>query len=263
MSTIVKTDAIVLKSMKYRETSKIVTFYTREFGKMSGLVKGARAAKSKFSGLALEPMSLVSTVVYKKEGRELQTVAQCDLIKAYRRILANLETMSVGLAIVELVDMIAHEEERNVPLFVLIVSSLDAVDAATKNPSNVLYSFELHLMSILGFKPSFGACISCGRSVQRSAGKKGIVQFHLSKGGLLCGDCALVPGHKVSLSEQAVDVLGLLLRAENAAEVVEVAIDKSSREEIESFLWTYLRFHVTGIRPLRSGKVFSKILTSA
>ena len=68
MSYIAKTEAIVLKSMKYRETSKIVTFYTKQFGKITGLVKSARSAKNKF-GSSLNLFSHIELVIYKKEGK--------------------------------------------------------------------------------------------------------------------------------------------------------------------------------------------------
>ena len=63
---IAKTEAVVLRSMKYRETSRIVSFYTKQFGKISGIVKGARSPKNAF-GSALQPMSHVSLVLYKKD----------------------------------------------------------------------------------------------------------------------------------------------------------------------------------------------------
>ncbi|HEV8538897.1 MAG TPA: DNA repair protein RecO, partial [Bacteroidota bacterium] len=101
MSQIVTTEAIVLKSMKYRETSRIVTFYTRSFGKIPGIVKGARQAKSKY-GTSLQPMSYVSLVFYRKEGREIQTVSQCDLMKSFRHLAEDMEKMAVGMAMIEL-----------------------------------------------------------------------------------------------------------------------------------------------------------------
>ena len=73
------TDAIVLRAIKYGDTSKIVTLYTRRFGKVAVIAKGARSAKSKF-GSALEPMSLIQAVFYRKENREVQLLSQADLL---------------------------------------------------------------------------------------------------------------------------------------------------------------------------------------
>ena len=72
---ITKSEAIVLKSMDFRDSSKIVTFYTRSFGKLKGIAKGARQMKSKF-GAALEPITRVSLVLYKKEHRDLQLISE-------------------------------------------------------------------------------------------------------------------------------------------------------------------------------------------
>ena len=97
MSSIVKTEAVVLKSMKYRETSKIITFYTRDFGKVKAIAKGARQPKNKF-GSSLEPMSYVLVVLYRKEHRDLQLISQCDLIKTFRHLSEDLDKMAVCMS---------------------------------------------------------------------------------------------------------------------------------------------------------------------
>jgi len=71
--------------MKFRDTSKIVSLYTRRFGRVSVVAKGARDRKSRF-GAALEPMSHVSAVFYKKERSDLHLLSQCDLLNGFRRI---------------------------------------------------------------------------------------------------------------------------------------------------------------------------------
>ena len=265
MSTIVKTEGVVLKSMKYRESSKIVTLYTREFGKMSTIVKGARRAKNKY-GSSLEPMSYDSVVVYKKEGRDLQTLAQCELIKSFRHLYDDLERMSAGLTIVELVNMIAHEEEGNVPLFALLVESLELLNAAQKNPSNLLYRFEIRLAAILGFRPTFDACISCQAPVESSQEFREDIPFHLSKGGPLCGRCtSRVPGsgNTFTLSRSILQVLNCIARNPMHEGVLEIPIDQQSRVQIEHFLWMYLCCHVSGMRSLKSSQVFTQILRVA
>ena len=77
-----KTEAVVLKAVKYRETSKIVTLYTKKFGKINAVAKGAMLTTSKF-GASLEPMSYILAVLYKKETREVQFLSQADLIKPF------------------------------------------------------------------------------------------------------------------------------------------------------------------------------------
>jgi DNA repair protein RecO (recombination protein O) len=259
MSTIVTTDAIVLKSMKYRETSKIVAFYTHKFGKISAIVKGARRSKSKY-GSSLEPMSYVSVVIYKKEGRELQTVSQCDVIKPFRHLTDDLDKIAVGLSVIELVSIVAHEEEENIPLFNLVIDTLTALNDAKRNPSNLFYSFQMHLAQVLGFQPIFDRCISCGSDILSTASINESIEYHLDKGGPLCVNCSNVPGHRTKLSPKVFNILERIASTSTFDSMQNLEIDKKSRNEIESFLWSYLQYHVTGFRALKSTKVFSRIL---
>lgn len=258
MSQIVKTDAIVLKSMKYRETSRIVTFYTKQFGKVSGIVKGARQVKNKY-GSSLQPMSYVSLVFYKKEGRDLQTVTQCDLVKSYRHLAEDMERMAVGMAMIELIANIAYGEEENVPLFTLLVDSLTAVNDATKSPPLLLYHFELRLAAVLGFQPRFEACISCRTAVQGEDSSRGIITYHLGRGGPLCENCSSVPGPLRRLSAQTLRALKDLSRCESPEQVLTIDLGRQTMEEINGFLMDFLRHHIAGMRSLRSNKVFSQI----
>ena len=184
---ITRTDAVVLKSMKYRDSSKIVTFYSRRFGKVKGIAKGARQMKSKF-GAALEPLSAVSLLFYKKEHRELHLISQCDTLKTYRNIHSELDRMAVGLSILELIDQLTHEEEGNDPLYSLLVQSLDELEQAEKHFMNFFLAFELRCASVLGFMPSFDACQVCGKDLDDLVADEPAV-FQSAKGALVCDRC--------------------------------------------------------------------------
>jgi len=257
-----KTEAIVLKTMKYRGTSMIVTLYTKQFGKMSGIVKGARQAKSKF-GSALQPMSHVQVVVYKKEGRDLQTVTQCDALTTHRGLGEDIEKMAVGMSMVELISNIAHEEEENPELFSLLQESLAAVNSATKNPSNVLYYFELRLSHLLGFQPRFDDCISCRAPIFRGENAGEQVTYHLGRGGPLCAGCSSVPGQTRKITVRNLRVLKSISECDTYEAVIEIDIDYRAKEEINGFLWDYLRQHISGMRTLKSSKVFSRIFDAS
>ncbi len=254
---IVRTDAVVLRSMKYRETSRIVTFYTRQFGKLAGIVKGARRPKNKF-GAALQPMSCVTVVLYKKEGRDLQTISECDLMRPFRSLMEDLEKMAVGMSIIESVSNIAHEEEGNAHLFDQLVASLTALDETKRNPMNIFLQFEIRLAGILGFRPVFDHCIGCSRPMAPASEE---VSFDLDKGGPVCANC------RRSLHGQAIRIAGgslrILSQIETAAaheQLTSLEFDKSARHEIEEVLQRFLRRHVTGMRSLKSERVFSRIL---
>jgi DNA repair protein RecO (recombination protein O) len=259
MSTIEKTEAVVLRSMPYRETSKIVTFYTRRFGRLSTIVKGARRRTSKF-GSSLELMAHDLIVVYRKEGRELQTLSECDLLHSYRGLHEDLEKMSAGMAMIELISLLAREEEENAPLFSLLTDSLAAVDGATKNPSHVFYWYEVRIAKILGFQPAFGHCAVCGRSLPENEAADDPIRFDLGRGGPVCRSCTPEPGHTLLVDGALLRALDGVSRAPAPQDAAAMEFDQGMRERIREFMGTYLRTHVHGLRPLKSDKVFSRIL---
>jgi DNA repair protein RecO (recombination protein O) len=259
LSSIVKTEAIVLRSRKYRESSKMLTLYTKEFGTMTALLKGVRRASAKFPK-AIDPLSYVSVVLYTKVNREVQTISQCDLNNTFPKIVEDLDKLSIALMMIELTTVSAHGHEKNLLLFTLLVEVLEALNHATKNLKNVLYTFEIGLAESLGYHPTFDRCISCGKLVPNIDSDVKI-EYHLDKGGPLCNKCrAIQQGHKTNVSIRALQVLQEL-RNMGMSNMIEVEIAKELQQEVDTLLWSYLRYHVSGIVQLKSRRVFSEILT--
>ncbi len=258
MSALSRADAVVLRTMKYRDTSLIVTFLTREYGKLAGVVKGARRTKGGF-GSPLQPMTRVQAMVYRKEGRDLQTIGSCDLIESYRHIQEDIVRMAAGMKLVELVSMIAHEEE-DPELFDLVVGALGALDGAPGDPETLFHWSEIAFAAHLGFELTFHSCAGCDRPKAPTgpAGAKAV--FHLERGGILCGDCAGLAGEKMTVRRSTIDLLDRIAGSAGPVEAMALPVKKEDHAEMDTLLWSFLRRHVAGLRPLRSGAVFAKIL---
>jgi DNA repair protein RecO (recombination protein O) len=274
---ITRTDAVVLKSMKYRDSSKIVTFYSRRFGKIKGIAKGARQMKSKF-GAALEPLSAVSLILYKKDQRELQLISQCDLLKTYKNIHSELDRLAVGLSIIELLNQLTHDEEGNDALYTLLVQSLDELERAQKHFMNFFLAFELRCASVLGFMPSLDACKGCGRKLDDLVSDDSAV-FQSGKGAVLCSRCwepKTVPrngalrsgwtGASRGFSDEgsirvSIGVLKALQRLLNAPLESIGSLDLGSAlgNEIDGTLRLYLRQHFDDFKPIRSFDMLKKL----
>ena len=270
---ITKTDAVVLKSMNYRDSSKIVTFYTRRFGKIKCLAKGARELKSKF-GAGLQPITTVSLVLYKKEHRELQLVSQCDAVKTYRSVHSDLERMAVALAVLELVNQLMHDEEENAALYDLLTETLDEIERAKKNVLNLWLAFQIRCASIFGFTPDLESCLECGRSVD-DIGPDGSAVFQLSKGSVICARCGRqenvvksnTPGRfkrsfgtargasgedgNTRVSIGTLKVLHRILTA-RLDSVTAIELPAAARNEIDGTLRLYLRQHFEDLKPIKS-----------
>ena len=256
---IVTTEAVVLKTMKYRESSRILTLYTREFGKLSVIAKGARERKSKF-GSALEPMSYVNAVLYKKDTRELQLLSQCDVVKPLQHLSEDMERMAAGMGVVELVDAVSHAEEENKPLFALLLNTLNAINNATKNALNALYYFEIRLLDIMGFRPNINACFNCGASFEERATGPGVLELHVSYGGVLCAACSSKGMGLAAISAGTVKVLQRLQEVSDVEAVTRIKMSPQMKNEVRRTLRHYLQTHVEGLRTLKSEAVFSSIM---
>jgi DNA repair protein RecO (recombination protein O) len=254
---IVKTEAVVLKSRRYRETSKIVTVYSRKFGKISGIAKGARETKSKF-GAALEPMTHVSLVIYKKEHRELHLISQSEIVQLFSHLHSDLAKITAGLSVVELIDAAMHDEESNETVFRLLLQVLGELDSATKNLQNVLYYFRLRLLDLMGFKPDFQACARCRKRLVRGTSSEMPVHFDVQAGGILCKNCAVRFSRSVKLPFRTVKILQELQSA-SLSELTSIEIPFASQLEIEETLKAYIKFHLAGVSRLKTEGMSKKL----
>jgi DNA repair protein RecO (recombination protein O) len=255
---IVKTEALVLKSKRYRETSKIVTFYSEKFGKFKGVAKGARETKSKF-GAALEPMAYVSIVLYKKEHRDLHMISQSEIVRLFPRLHSDLARITAGLSVVELTDAAMHDEEPNEPVFRLVIQAISELDTATKNLDNVLYFFRLHLLDLMGFKPDFQACVRCKKKLVQLTPDGKTAQFDVQAGGIVCKSCAMRFPRRVNLTLGTVKILRALQEAA-LSDVTVVEIPDSSKKEIEEILKMYTKVHLVGVERLRTEGLSKKLV---
>jgi DNA repair protein RecO (recombination protein O) len=259
VTNLVTTDAIVLKSLNYSESSVILTFYSQEHGKLTGMVKGARRTKTAY-GSALHPMSHVRIVLYEKSGRDIQTVTACDSVRQFKNLSEDLDKMVVGFAIVELVRNIAHEQEPNPRLFATLTGTLAALNDSAGNYVSMFHWFELRLASILGFTPEFQTCAGCGKPLANEADE--LPEFHLEKGRSLAGACKETEGKKLAVSMNILSALQTLSEIDDPAEVPALNLPRPISREIDNLLWAFLSYHVSGIRPLKTRKVYQSMMES-
>lgn len=254
---IVTSEAVVLRTRKFRETSVIATLYTRAFGKVSMIAKGARQRKGRF-GSALQPMNFVKAVFYWKETKDLHLLSQCDLVEQFSGLSDNLERMAPALSIVELVDLVAHSEEENGPLFALLVDVLRALNSATKNTFLALYYFEMKLLDLLGFRPELRHCVECGRQLDEKAlSAKG--DLRLSPNGLVCHSCAERGLGIESVKVASARVLQRLQELKDVQAALRIGLTPAVQHEVSAALRRYLEIHVEGLRRRKTEAVFSSI----
>ena len=190
---IIKTKAVVLRSWRMGETSKLVTLYTHDRGKVKVTAKGARKTRSKY-GASLESFSEVQAVFYYRDDRELHTLSDCDVLRSGHFLSGSLRRMTYASAACELVDRLTIEHEANQPLYGYLVGVLRALGEIDASQGECLFwYFQLRLAEALGYQPEFSHCITCRAELTDPE-----LWFSPAHGGGLCARCGAGRGSRVS-----------------------------------------------------------------
>ncbi|MCY4613589.1 MAG: DNA repair protein RecO [Nitrospira sp.] len=179
---LVTTQAIVLKSMRWGEADRILTFFSLRFGKVRGIARGARRMKSRFGGM-LEPFSSITLTFFDKRNDSLASVSQIDTRESFIALRESLDLIWAASRMVALVDGVTADRDPSPKIFHTLLEGLRLL-VRTDDPGLLTLIFQVHVLGQSGFQPQIERCASCGRDVgERSA------WFSSSAGGRLCGSC--------------------------------------------------------------------------
>jgi DNA repair protein RecO (recombination protein O) len=178
-----KVTALVIRSVDFSETSQVVTVFSRELGKLTGLAKGARRLKGPFTG-ALDLLSVCRIVLLRKHSESLDLLTDAELVKAFARQRNSLPILYAGFYIAELLGELSDEYDPHPALFDAAVDALLQLESAVP-VGLVLRRFELRLLHEIGHAPELAICVACGRAV--APGDR--VRFSVRAGGVLCAAC--------------------------------------------------------------------------
>jgi DNA repair protein RecO (recombination protein O) len=151
-----KTEAIVLKTFKYSETSIIAKIYTKKFGLLSFIVHGVRKKKSKFSASFFQPLQILNLEIQYKTKSNLHTIRDLFLSEGIQSIYSNIIKSSIAFFLAEIVSKTVREEETNEELFDFLQNSIVFLEEAEENRvSNFHIIFLISLSRYLGFFPNY------------------------------------------------------------------------------------------------------------
>jgi len=183
--TVVVTDAIVLHAFDYLESSRIVRLATRESGVLSVLARGARRSRNNF-GSALDLFAEGVAHIHTRTGRELQTLAGFDTVRARGALALDLERFSAASAIAELT-LRFFQDAAHVAVFDVLRGALDAIAAASPDEARETgIAAAWQLVAELGFAPSLDVCASCHAELDVDSA----APFSHAGGGVVCPRCA-------------------------------------------------------------------------
>ncbi len=240
--------AIILNRSDYRESDSLNTVYTRDYGKMILVARGAKKNKSKLAG-HLEPISLADILIIK--GRGFDYVGSALTRDAYLNIKDNLNKIYYAGRAINWFNRLVKEGEPDERLFFLLGRWLEVLDnypdedLNKENGELFFIFFALKLLAELGYKPEMYECLNCRNKI-----KPGKNHFNLRNGGVICENCL-----EKDRREQGINPAELLLISDNCIKLLrfimdnkldaarKLKLDKKVIKELSVLTLSFLNFH--------------------
>ncbi|MDZ7773882.1 MAG: DNA repair protein RecO [Balneolaceae bacterium] len=241
---IVHTEAIVFRTVDFKESSRIVTLFTREQGKLAVMVHGARKPKGKFGGL-MEVGNLLEVVYYYKSTRSVQTLSEASYLEKTLQLRTDFRKMALMTSSVELINQLLHEGEVNVPIYRRTRNFLLWLDRTERDPRAVFPYLQLRLAEDMGL------------GIRLLPGGEGRDHYLTMESGEVSTESDA--RHAYKLTQNQLLYVRLALGEESGA-LFRVDFDSGELKALIQLLDRYLQYHVEGLKERRSDAIFEQIL---
>lgn len=236
-----KTLGIVLKQIKYGETSIIAHLYTRRWGRLGILVPGARTSSKNRKAHLFQPLTILELEVYYKASRDLQKIKEVRNHNPFMHLTGDPVKSSVALFLAEILNKALREEEPNEELFDFLDSHIQILDIMDTGVGNFHIYFLLRLSSYLGFNPSLPP-------------DEKDLWFDLSLGTFT----PVPPAHDSFLAPGLASLLIPFLTVQ-ASGLASIKIDRQKRNDLLEGILRYYYLHLEGLGEIRSHAVLQAL----
>jgi DNA repair protein RecO (recombination protein O) len=246
-----RSEAIVLRRVDFGEADRLLTLYSREFGKIKALAKGARKPQARKAG---HVELFMRTNFMFARGKNIDIVTQAEVVEPYLALRDDLVRTTYAAYAAELIDGLTAEADRDPAKYDLLSKALGWL-AASDNSLLVARYYELRLLGLAGFQPQLFRCVSCNEAIEQQD------QFFSAElGGLLCPSCQAADRRALPISASAVKVLRHL-QTHQWSHVQALRLRPKVQRELESVMHHYLR-HILE-RNLRSADFLYRLRREA
>jgi len=262
-----KVEAVVLRHQPVGEADRVLTLFTREYGKMRVSARGVRKTTSRLAG-RVQPFTHGRLLLAR--GRTLDVVAQGDVVRAYAGLQQDLLRSAYAAYIVELVDRFLADRDRHPEVFDAVLDAFAVIEGADEDEAEVYALwFSLHLADSLGYRPEMDRCVACGRplptggmSADDAAGRaaeggRGAAwAFSPGSGGALCPACAARAPAAVRAAPGVLATGAYLLRG-TAERARRLRVAERPRRQLAGLVQAHLEYHLDG--RLRAPAVITRL----
>lgn len=245
MSHIIKAKGIVLRKIAYGDSSRIATILTEDAGKVSGIVKGAKSAKSRI-GTLIDLFNHVEVVFYKKESRSVQVITQVSLLSYFINIVEDLTKHKYASASVEIIDKLTLEGETHKSLYKGLLRTLKLINGSKEFPGFHFIRFFIYVLSEIGYGLEIEKCSHCSKNL---SGLDKVLFNH--EHGFMCQECG--EGYLISFefSAELFNLLFCLTRRNFDKEYSQDDI-----KDLVLFLERYLAYHHSEFKNIKSLRIY-------
>ncbi|MCP3741356.1 DNA repair protein RecO [Rossellomorea sp. BNER] len=222
-----KCEGIVIRTNQYGESNKIVTIFSREFGKIGVMARGARKPNSRLSSVS-QLFTYGHFLFQKSTG--LGTLQQGEIISTYRHIREDLFKTAYATYIVDLLDKVTEDKKSDPYLYELLSQTIHYIDEGY-DPDILTNIFEMKMLPILGLYPNVNQCSVCGE-------KEGTFSFSFKENGLICHRCKDKDPYHMPLSSNAVKLIRLFYYFD-LSRLGNVSVKDVTKEELKKVIRTY------------------------
>lgn len=244
-----RTPAIVLRTRVHGESDKIVTFLTQDWGKITGIAKGAKRSRRRFVNV-LEPFTHIRLRFRPSRSDELAFILGCELVQAFRRPGQDIHRFALASYMVELTDVMVAGREAGQEIYTLLLHGLVSLEESSPLPALFLSAFELRLLVEVGYAPNLSSCCVCGTSLPLRTTAGPALLFSPSLSGLLCPQCDTQGGATFRLAPETLRLLQTWLASEHLPDVCSDDRPPRISQETRSLVSRLLAQHLP--RPLKS-----------
>ncbi len=232
-----KTEAISLGRTDYSDSSQIITFYTRDYGKIHTIAKGFKRSSGRHSSRAIDLLTRYQILFIKKQHTQLHTLTEAVLQDNYQSLRNNLDRYYKAAYTAELVNEFTEENDPCEPLFEAFLDTLAGISVDADTTLRLLV-FEIKMLRIVGYLPEWKQCVNCKKSIQNVP----TVHFNAKEGGVLCRACQVKHKNSIVVPAGAALIAGRLAEL-NLQRLERVKIQLPICIEIEKML----RYYITSI----------------
>ena len=237
-----KSDALVIRQADFSETSRVVTFFSRDFGKLAALAKGAKRLKGQFEA-ALDLLSTCRIVFIRKSTDSLNLLTEASLVARFRPSGRNLTALYGGYYVAELLDALTEVYDPHPLLF---DASCQTLQSLSDRPTSrlAIIRFEFAVLREIGQLPVFDQCVACGALTVR----RGPYEYTANQGGLLCRSCQQEQFRRHHIQDGTLAIIKRLIDADSRQSAVRIGLTEQQYGELRKLTSAAIS-HVMGRRP--------------